>query len=339
MKKHLARLLTCCLLGLVVGCGLKKEVTFSGKTMGTTYHITVVTGYFDRLSGLQKKIDDCLEALNRSMSTFRPDSEISRFNAMGRPDEIFHPSDDFYAVMKVARQIYELTEGAWDGTVDSLVNLWGFGRKGSSKRIPSKEEIAVSLADVGFAHIRMAPDKSFQKGKPALRLDLASIAKGYGVDRVSGLLRENQLSHYLVEIGGEVYAAGFRKDGRKWRVGINTPRAEAAVDAVYAVVEVHDQALATSGDYRNFFVIDDQFYSHVIDPHSGYPVANGVVSVSIQTDNCTLADGLATGIMVMGHQKGLELLNRLEGVEGLIVVKEPDGTLKNYASEGFRAAP
>jgi thiamine biosynthesis lipoprotein len=339
MKKSMTPLLICCLLGLVVGCGLKKEVKFSGKTMGTTYHITVVAGYFDRLSGLQKKIDDCLEAVNRSMSTFRADSEISRFNAMDRPDKIFHSSDDFYAVMTVARQIYELTDGAWDGTVDPLVNLWGFGRKGPTDRIPPKEKIAERLADVGFAHIRMTPDKSFQKDKPALSLDLASIAKGYGVDRLADLLRQNQLNDFLVEIGGEVYAAGFRKDGRKWRIGINRPRADAAVDAVYAVVELHDQAFATSGDYRQFFLIDGQRYSHVIDPHSGYPVANGVVSVSIQADNCTLADGLATAIMVMGHHQGLRLLNSLKAVEGLIVVEEPDGELKNHASDGFQTVP
>jgi thiamine biosynthesis lipoprotein len=339
MKKPMTRLLICSLLGLLAACGTKKEVMFSGKTMGTTYHITVVTGYFHSLAGLQEKIDDCLEGVNRSMSTFRPDSEISRFNAIHRPAEIFHASEDFYEVMSVARRLHELTDGAWDGTVDPLVNLWGFGRKGPTARIPSQDEIARHLADVGFAHIHMGPDKSFQKEKPSLTLDLGSIAKGYGVDRVAGLLRANRLSNYLVEIGGEVYAAGFRKDGRKWRVGINQPRTDAALNALYAVVELHDQGFATSGDYRNFFLIDGRRYSHVIDPHSGYPVANGVVSVSIQANNCTLADGLATAIMVMGPQRGLELLNRLKAVEGLIVVQEPDGALKNFASDGFQTVP
>lgn len=339
MKSRNAHVLICALACLMMGCGLKKEVIFSGQTMGTTYHVTVVTGYFDRLPGLQGKIDDCLEAINRSMSTFRPESEISRFNAMTEPDKKFKPSDDFWAVMSTGRKIYDLTDGAWDATVDPLVNLWGFGRKGSSEQIPAKEKIAEKLADVGFAGIRLGIDKTFQKAKPSLTLDLASIAKGYGVDRVAALLRENRLTDFLVEIGGEVFAAGFRKDGRKWRVGINQPRSDAPLDAVYQVVELHDRAFATSGDYRNFFVMDGRRYSHVIDPHSGYPVANGVVSVSIAADNCTLADGLATAIMVMGQHQGLQLLSRLKGVEGLIVVEEADGSLKNYASDGFFTDP
>jgi len=152
---------------------------------------------------------------------------------------------------------------------------------------------------------------------------------------VAGILRQNDFANYLVEIGGEVVAAGNRPDGRPWRIGINRPRTNAAADEVYKVVDLANQALATSGDYRNFFEADGVRYSHVIDPRTGYPVSNGVVSVSIVADNCTLADGLATAIMVMGAEKGLLLIERLIGVEGLIVVAKSDGTLVDYYSKGF----
>ena len=134
-----------------------------------------------------------------------------------------------------------------------------------------------------------------------------------------------------------LFRSGLRKDGRQWKVGVNLPDKNAGYDQVYKVVNLKDSALATSGDYRNFFEIGQQRYSHVIDPRNGYPVCNGVVSVSVITDTCTLADGLATAIMVMGREKGLELVNRLDGVECLIIIKGPDGELLDYYSSGFES--
>jgi thiamine biosynthesis lipoprotein len=170
-------------------------------------------------------------------------------------------------------------------------------------------------------------------------LDLSSIAKGYGVDQVAELMRQAGFVDFLVEIGGEVFAAGVRSDGRPWRVGINRPKADARIDEVYQIVSLQDRAFATSGDYRNFFLQDGVRYSHIIDPKTGRPVGNGVVSVSIVADNCTLADGLATAVMVMGAQKGLALINRLAGVQGLITVELPDGSLQDHPSEGIRLEP
>jgi thiamine biosynthesis lipoprotein len=142
-----------------------------------------------------------------------------------------------------------------------------------------------------------------------------------------------------VEIGGEVVASGVRKDGRPWVVGINRPTPEVAVNTVYQVVSLTNGALATSGDYRNFFVIDGVRYSHVIDSRTGYPVANGVAAVSIIADTSTFSDGLATPIMVMGAEKGLDLINRLEGVEGFIVVEKQDGRLEDFYTKGFKVVP
>ena len=322
---------------LLGGCSLQKEVSFSGKTMGTTYHITVVTGTFSSTKDLKDRIDQRLEALNNSMSTFRKDSEISRFNAVQNTGEKFKISDDFFNVMTVAKTVYELTGGAWDGTVKPLENLWGFGDSENNKKIPAPSEITALLPEIGFNHIEISSDHCLIKKKAPLSLDLASIAKGYGVDQVAAVIRSHGIKNFLVEIGGEVFAAGFRKDGKPWRIGINTPQTGSPFDQVYKVVNLHDKGFATSGDYRNYFEAGGQRFSHILDPRNGYPVRNSVVSVSIVADTCTFADGLATAVMVLGPKKGLERVNSLDRTECLIVVRTHDGKLIDHYSKGFES--
>jgi thiamine biosynthesis lipoprotein len=191
------------------------------------------------------------------------------------------------------------------------------------------------MQNIGFDRIRIAEPNFLVKNLAAVTLDLNSIAKGFAVDRVSELLVAGGYKNYLVEIGGEIYAAGVRADGKNWRVGINRPQKDAAFNEVYKAVSIDNRAFATSGDYRNFFEIDGVRYSHVIDPRTGYPVSNSVVSVSIIAGNCTLADGLATAIMVMGPKKGIQLVNQLNNVECFIVVEKPDGRLLDFYSSGF----
>jgi FAD:protein FMN transferase len=326
------------LMALVcIACQPTRQLQLSGKTMGTTYHIKVVSGWFTSGTDLQRSIDNRLAAINKSMSTYDPTSEISRFNAIESASDAFSPSDDFLNVLQVAAVLHKLTEGAWDGTLDRLVNLWGFGRNGTVSRIPNGNEILQALSHVGFDRIRLDPSGTIGKTDPAVTLDLASIAKGYGVDEIARLLGEKGFSNFLVEIGGEVYARGRRKDGKPWRVGINRPERGAAADDVYQAVPLADRAMATSGDYRIFLQIDGQFYSHILDPRTGLPVTNRVVSASVVADNCTVADGLATALMVMGPEKGLALVNRLPSVACLIVVRQADGTLADLPSSGFVA--
>jgi FAD:protein FMN transferase len=329
-------ILTAILLStFLLGCLFKREVLFSGDTMGTTYHVKVIAGLFQRTGFLKKQIENRLEDLNQSMSTFRPKSEISRFNAFNKVGEQFPVSTPFFQVMRIAKEVHALSDQAWDGTVMPLVNLWGFGPAASKKRVPSASEIKSQLSRTGFKHISLADEKALIKGKEDLQLDLASIAKGYGVDQLADLLQSQGFHDFLVEIGGEVFASGLRKDGRKWRVGINRPQPDAAATDVYQVVTLANAALATSGDYRNFFEMDGKRYTHVIDPRTGYPVSNGVVSVSVVADNCTVADGFATALMVLGVDKGLFLVNRLENIECLMVVLEKDGTLRDHRSKNF----
>jgi len=339
MNMSLRRIIIVCSVFsfLVFGCGLHKEVVISGRTMGTTYHIKIITGYFNKLSGLKPKIDQRLEAINQSMSTYRPDSEISRFNSIQDITTLVPISDDFLKVMQTAQRLYELSDGAWDGTVKPLVNLWGFGNTQKPRAKPDTAVIKDTIRTVGFKYIRIIENGLLQKHVEKLSLDLASIAKGFAVDQISELLKAEGLDNFLVEIGGEIYAAGYRKDGSPWRVGINQPDSNATLLETYKVVALHNQAMATSGDYRNYFEIDGQRYSHIINPRTGYPVNNGVVSASVVAESCMFADGLATALMVMGPKDGLNLVASLNGVAALIVVRNEDHSLSPFASENFDA--
>ena len=334
---------TGCLLAVMLcavwlsSCQRKQEVVITGPTMGTTYSVKVVTHRNLDTAALKAKIDRRLVDINQSMSTYLPDSEISRFNRWRDTEKEFEISDDFKSVMMTGARLFRLTQGAWDATVDPLIVLWGFGRQQQTNRIPSADEIQEKLRQIGFDHIRLSEKGAITKLKPAITLDLASIAKGYGVDQIARLLHEDGFTDFLVEIGGEVYAAGRRKDGAAWKIGINTPLKDAAPNQVYKVVKLQNKAFATSGDYRIFFEAAGKRYSHVIDPRTGYPVDNGVVSVSIVADNCTFADGLATAVMVAGVNKGMALIDSLKGVEGLIVVKDTGGELTDYYSQNMEA--
>jgi thiamine biosynthesis lipoprotein len=338
MKKYSLIIIYPVLLYLAAGCDAKQEHLLAGKTMGTTYHITVVSGYFKGVDDLQGKIDARLAAINQVFSTYVKDSEISRFNALNSAGEKFPVSEDFIEVIKISQKVYRLSQGAWDGTVNPLVDLWGFGPSPRERKMPPAREIKALLPSIGFDHIQIIEPNFLVKDLAAVTLDLNSIAKGYAVDQISLLIAAKGFKNYLVEIGGEVHAAGVRKDGQNWRVGINRPQPDAAIDEVYKVVALNNQAFATSGDYRNFFEVNGVRYSHVIDPRTGYPVSNGVVSASVIADSGALADGLATALMIMGAEKGIELVNQLDNVESLIVVENSDGSLVDYYSKGVKSA-
>jgi thiamine biosynthesis lipoprotein len=312
MKRYHQIIISVIFLLLATGVEAQTEHLIEGRTMGTTYHIKVVADAAESVNDLKERIDRRLLEINQVFSTYIKDSEISRFNALKQAGGKYPVSDDFIQVMRVADRIYRLSGGAWDGTVNPLVDLWGFGPKQRQPRKPPEAEIKVLIQKIGFDRIRVEEPNFLVKNLATVTLDLNSIAKGFAVDQISKLVAAGGFENYLVEIGGEVYAAGVRADGKNWRVGINRPQKDAA-----------------------FNEIGGQRYSHVIDPRTGYPVSNGVVSVSIIADNCTLADGLATAIMVMGSEKGIQLVNRLNNVECFIVIEKSDGRLVDVYSAGF----
>jgi thiamine biosynthesis lipoprotein len=323
---------------LLTGCAPRADHRLEGRTMGTSYHVTVVAGPGQSVDGLQGEIDRRLEEVNRGLSTWQEDSEITRFNRQAEVGEEFPVSADFLRVMTAAAEVHALSGGAWDGTVNPLVALWGFGPGGPALSSPSPDRIEAAREEVGFGKIEIRAAGALVKRHPAVTVDLSSIAKGFGVDAVAEVLAGRGFSDFLVEIGGEVFASGRRRDGKPWRIGINRPDPAAGPGEVYKVVPLADQALATSGDYRSYVVEDGRRRSHIIDPRTGQPVANGVVSASVLAPTCMQADGLATAIMVMGPEDGIRLIEDLDGAEALIVVNR-GGFLEEHPSSGFPTLP
>jgi len=319
----------------LIGCNAEKEILLSGATMDTSYHIKLITRGFVDTEDIKEKIDESLEKINESMSIYRMGSEISRFNALDSIGEKFYISDDFMTVLCMAEKIYELSNGSLDCTIKPLVQVWRFEGDRKIKSLPSEKKIEKLLSQIGFSHVLISRDGYLKKKKKSITLDMASIAKGYAVDQVSALIKSLNIKNFLVEIGGEVYASGVRIDGKEWKVGINRPEKKGSFDQIYKVVSLKNRALATSGDYRNYFEYNGKTYSHILDPQTGYPVTNNIVSVSIMADSCALADGFATAVMVLGHCKGIELINSIKSTECLIIVKDKNGGLIDYYSNGF----
>ncbi len=313
---------------------IQREVSITGKTMGTYYSIKIISPRHMNTTSLKQGIDVCLKMVNRSMSCFIPNSEISNFNRTGA-DKLFKISNDFYQVMQQSEKLFKMTNGAWDGTVKPLVDIWGFGTKKDISRIPDKNTIIKLLSDTGFDKIVIGK-KTLLKKKASVTLDLASIAKGYGVDSVGKFLKGSGFKNFVVDIGGEVYASGTKKPGHPWIIGVSRPDENFLSQSLYMKIKLTNQAIATSGDYRNFIEVKGKIFSHIIDPSTGYPIDNGVVSASVIAENCTFADGLATALMVMGHRKGVELVNRLKNTECLIIVKNKDGSLTSWESDNFK---
>jgi FAD:protein FMN transferase len=300
--------------------------------MGTYYNVAVHTSKNIVKEDLKQKIDVQLKMTNQQMSLYLPSSEITKFNKedKNKPIKI---SNDFYKVMIQAQNLSKLTNGAWDGTIRPLYTLWNFNRQGIAAAIPDEKSIKACLTKTGFENI-IIKEKFLSKKIAPLTLDLGSIAKGYGVDVVVKLLKGSGFKNFFVDIGGEVYVSGERSLTKKWRIGIAHPDSKFHSSS-YKIVKLSDKAIATSGTYRNFFEYKGKTYSHIINPETGWPVDNNIVSVSVIADNCMLADGLATGLLVMGRQKAIALVNSLDNVECLIIIKNKDDNLENFFSKGF----
>lgn len=310
-----------------------QEYVFTGQTMGTTYSIKLISAKPLSKSLWQEKINLRLKQVNARLSMYQKTSELSRFNAAPK-DQIFRISEDLYQILDQCRHLHTLTSGAWDGTVKPLVDLWGFGTKGRRDTPPEPAEIKAALKRIGFNKLKIG-DHVLTKTIPGITLDLGSIAKGYGVDEIARLIRKGGIKNYLVEIGGELVGAGENKHRKAWIVGITNPQKGFLNSGLYKKVRLDNKAIATSGNYRNYFEKDGHIYSHIISPKTGYPVKNAVVSVSVISETCTLADGLATALMVMDTYQALTLINSLENTECLII-RQDGRKRKALRSSGFK---
>lgn len=330
-----------CLMALIItailifpgaGALAKTEHLLTGRTMGTYFKIKFLADSPVSQALWEKKVDIRLKEVNARLSMYQKESEISRFNRLA-PDQPFHTSRDFYRVLLQCRDLHLATDGAWDGTVKPLVDLWGFGTKGRPSVLPEPSAIAQALETVGFQKL-VLKDHTLTKTAPGITLDLGSIAKGYGVDEIARLFTEASIRNCLVEIGGELAAFGRNKKGDPWTVGVTAPGKKELNPGLYSIVALDNQAIATSGNYRNFFEINGKAYSHIIHPATGFPVDNLVVSATVIADNCTLADGLATALMVMDTTDALSLVNRMENTECLILQQQGEKIVP-FRSKGF----
>ncbi len=292
---------------LVSACNpVPRHYVISGSTMGTQYHVTVVAKQppDDRLI---HSLDNDLETINRQMSTYQEDTEISRFNRATSTD--FMPiSTGFSEVLRQSFDFFQLTQGAFNPALKPLIERWGFSHETLSiDQLPPAHEIQALLKHTDFKRVEL-DDHQLRKLDPRLQIDLSAIAKGYAVDVLSNNLAQAGYQHHLVEIGGEVRARGHRSDGTPWKVAIQRP--DNPSSAIQQVLALRNQAIATSGDYRNFVEIDGKRYSHVIDPETGYPPDNFIASVSVITSDCIEADALATALMVWSLEQGLQFAER-----------------------------
>jgi thiamine biosynthesis lipoprotein len=316
-----------CLFTIVsTSCAEKEFHEFSGETMGTNYTIKY-SATFPNQSNNKSKVDQLLEDINNQMSTYISDSEISRFNTFN-DTTWFAISDEFAYVIVSSFKYYEISNGLYDITVMPLVNLWGFGPE-IFLDIPSKTQIDSVLQFISQDLIEIDGNK-IRKKDPRVQIDLSSIAKGYAVDQIIEIL---DYENIMVEIGGEVRTLS---DGKLWRIGVSAPSIDNFNYDIEYIVPITNHSLATSGNYRNFYVDDNKnFYHHEINPLSGYPIQSNLGSISIlTTTSCMEADGLSTALYMMDAKEVKDFLDK-SNFEGLMIVKNEDGSFEKIVSNNF----
>ncbi|SBS30261.1 Thiamine biosynthesis lipoprotein ApbE precursor [Marinomonas aquimarina] len=306
-------------------------VSFSGPTMGTTYTVKyTTTADAPSREQLKSEVDSVLLRINKLMSTYDPTSELSEFNKQPAGTRVT-VSDDLAYVLGEALNISELTGGKYDVTVGPLVNLWGFGPGAHNDQVPTENEIVTAQEQVGYHYVKL--DGNELTKSRDVYVDLSSIAKGYGVDEVARTLQQSGISNYLVEVGGEILVSGRKLDGSSWAVGVESPAG--GHNVAQRVISAKDIAIATSGDYRNYFEENGVRYSHTIDPTTGKPITHRLVSVTVIDSNATRADGLATAITVLGPEDGLKFAQEND-IAAYLLVKEDFGFAEQF-SEAFEA--
>jgi FAD:protein FMN transferase len=316
---------------LFVASGARAEtLTLRGATMGTTYHIKFVSDAKSvDIEQVHADVEKILADIDRQMSTYRDDSELSRFNR-SKEGEWFAVSRATAEVVAAAQEISEKTDGAMDVTVGPLVRLWHFGPTTSAIRgvkqefvPPTNEALIAARESVGYRklHARFDPP-ALRKDVDGLEVDLSSIAPGYAIDKLTALLASRGIKNAMVELGGEVRATGVREDGKPWRVAIERPNEGGRMMQV--AVPLDDAAIATAGDYRKFFEYGGRRYSHIIDPTSGKPVDHSLASVTVVADTCIESDGWDTPLLVLGPQKGFDCAEKI-GVAAMFISRGERG--------------
>ncbi|MEM9812049.1 MAG: FAD:protein FMN transferase [Pseudomonadota bacterium] len=280
-------------------------VELTGTTMGTTYRLVALdrSGAVDR-EALNSSLQIALADVNAAMSNWDPTSEVSRLNS-STDGTATAASGAMMQVLHAASDVQIGSNGAFDVTVGALVDLWGFGAQGGAGEAPSDAAIDATMAHVGQDTVLRLTSNTVAKTAPAVSLYLSAIGKGYGVDLIAAAVEAEGITDYMIEIGGDLYAAGQNADGQTWQIGIETP--DATDRRVQTIAGVSGGGMATSGDYRNYFEVDGTRYSHILDPRTGRPITHRTASATVITENAMLADAWATAMLVLGREEGMEI--------------------------------
>ncbi len=322
----------------LTACGDKDvQKNFQGKTMGTTYHVDFVDSDDSvDVATLKKDVDQVLIEVNNAMSTYQKNSEITLFNKQAKAFQAVEISQDFATVVQEAIELNNITKGKLDVTVGPIVNLFGFGPDKRLNKVPSSEQLAKVSKFIGINHIALKKGNGkfyLIKDQDGVYIDLSSIAKGFGVDKVAEFLESKGIENYLVEIGGELRIKGKKANDDKWKIAIEKPNLIQGSE-IQTVISVDNLGMATSGNYRNYFEDENGVrLSHIIDPVTKMPITHNLASITVLAPTSMHADGLATGLFVMGKDKALEVAEK-EHLAVYLIVKEKDG-FKAYHSSAF----
>ena len=313
------------LLFVVIGCSHEKAIRIEGETMATTYHITY---FHDR--DFKKEIDSLLIVVNKSINNYDSTSEVSVFNKSRNGGRF---SSEF--ILQKSKDVYDASNGAFDPTVMPLVNAWGFGpdrlTQPQKANLPDTAKIDSLRNTVGFNKIHFNKD-SIWKSDPRTQLDFGGIGQGYGADVIANFLRSKGVENLFVELGGEGLAIGRNlESGKSWNIAVLDPE---DLDQFKAYVSLSDRSFTTSGNYYNYREVNGQRFAHTIDPKSGYPAQSTVLSVTVFAKDCTTADAWDTALMVMGHEKAIEILKVHPELDAFIVYSTPEGTA-TYMTDGI----
>ncbi len=325
---------------LLAGCATPRVTLLEGTTMGSAWTVKIAAPLPRPAAELQRGAQARFETVNQALSTYRADSALSRFNADDRGEWV-EVDPELAAVLAYALSLAEASGGAYDVTVGPLVNLWGFGPDPARSAEPDAAQIDAARARVGWRKVEVDVARGRARKAPGVRIDLSSLGKGRGVDRVAGYLDSQGVSNYLIDLSGKLRARGHNAWGAPWRVAVERPGADdpaGAARIVPAVVTLRDASIATAGDYRRYFESGGRHFSHIIDPRSGRPVSHAAVSATALGADCMRADALATVFMAMAPDDALRLANATD-TAALLMVRSGDADLRLIRSAAWRDSP
>ncbi|SDL56778.1 thiamine biosynthesis lipoprotein [Franzmannia pantelleriensis] len=327
---NVIRLLLLSLLpaALLAGCGeqdpeLDSPVRLEGNIFGSFYQVTIADPLTrsqaeDLEEGFVAELDD----VDAAMSIYRDDSELMDLN--NTPvGEWLTLSDALFEVLAVSQSVAAESDGSFDVTIGGLVNLWSFGSESRPQEVPSPEDLAERLAEVGYDKLELDASETRARRTGDVFIDLGGVAKGHGTDRVAAYLDAQGIEHYLVNLGGDLIVKGYRDEQQNpWRIGVEVP--DGSRQVAHHTLPLHDISVATSGDYRNYFEADGRRYSHTIDPRSGTPIEHSLASVTVLHPSNAWADAWATALMVLGPEQGLQLAEQ-HSLMVMLLVRDGDG--------------